>query len=426
MIVDPFTAPRTDQQRQEPKLESMMDFASATTTTTTDDVRMEPNQVQVVESLVSSLADKKRTDLDYLSKYLKHAQQQQQSPRPFFVESPLKRSDELKKFPTRAKINATPPPVQVPTSWKIVRCVAVDIPLMLLFLSLAMVYFMRVCWTEYYLPIMERARRTDDQLLEEYTYYERACTSEDVTHGFKVNTINSTAQEAMDTLLLHGATTVPQLLTPGTIAKLRQYLRHKNSIITDEEAIPMSQPYRRVSYAIEATEDEAVSMALSEITSHPWLLQLLEQVLGVPDPALTEITAITAFYGARDQVIHSDTKSEGYAAQFARTYTHTYSLFIPVQPITAKMGVTQLCPGTHYCTNDLQEVCEKHMFGVNRIFDDDVWQAGDGVLLNQQVWHGGSSVSQVCSSPVQFWRLVGCIATPTLYLPAKPANQFIH
>jgi hypothetical protein len=364
--------------------------------------------------------------LNYLCQYLKGDEQQQhqkyrvkwwfwksseRSSRPFFVESPLsKSSDEKKKSTatTRTKIvDSPPPPVQhVPTSWKIARCIILDIPLMLLFLSLAMVYFMRVCWTDYYLPIMERARRTDDQLLDEYTYYERSCTSEDVTHGFQPNTINSTTEEAMDMLLLHGATTIPQLLTPFTIAKLRYYLQYKNRIVTEEEAIPMSQPYRRLSYGIEATEHPAVSMALSEITSHPWLPQFLEQVLGVPDPALTEITAITAYYGAEDQVIHSDTKSDGYAAQFARTYTHTYSLFIPVQSVTSKMGVTQLCPGTHYCTNDLQEVCDQHMLGVNQFFDDNVWKAGDGVLINQQVWHGGSNVSLLA-------RVLGVWPTPT-------------
>ena len=113
----------------------------------------------------------------------------------------------------------------------------------------------------------------------------------------------------------------------------------------------------------------------------------------MPDPALTEITTIKSFYGAEEQVIHSDTKSDGYAAQFARTYSHTYSLFIPVQPITTEMGVTQLCPGTHMCTNDMAESCEQEMFGINEAYDDAIWKAGDGALLNQQVWHGGSMVS---------------------------------
>ena len=49
------------------------------------------------------------------------------------------------------------------------------------------------------------------------------------------------------------------------------------------------------------------------------------------------------------------------------------------------MGVTEICPGTHYCTNDMAEVCEDAMLGVNQAYEDDVWRAGDGVLLNQQV-----------------------------------------
>ena len=219
---------------------------------------------------------------------------------------------------------------------------------------------------------------------------------------------NTTTDEALDTLMLHGATIIPELLQPDTISNLRRYLQWKNAKVTDEEAYPMSQGYKRLSYGLEPTEDDAIVQALHEITSHRLLPELLQQVLGDSDPALTEITAITSYYGAEDQVIHSDTKSDGYAGQFARTYTHTYSLFIPVQSITTRMGVTQLCPGTHYCTNDMQDVCLQEMFGVNQAYDDEIWKAGDGALLNQQVWHGGSKVSTIQQSRVayegDFWK----------------------
>ena len=76
-----------------------------------------------------------------------------------------------------------------------------------------------------------------------------------------------------------------------------------------------------------------------------------------------------------------------------------------MQPITAHMGVTQLCPGTHFCTNDMQDVCEEEMFGINEAYEDEVWKEGDGALLNQQVWHGGSKVSgQFPVVSLCFWR----------------------
>ncbi|CAB9527310.1 expressed unknown protein [Seminavis robusta] len=375
-----------------------------------------------VDSLVSSLADKKRKDLDLLCQYLTEPHKQQQppedqalqnqktasssffftkkksappAPKPFFLEQPTVQEiktpvKKKKKSPSLLNEQDAPSEGSSSASWTFVRCLVLDLPLMLLFVSLAVVYGMRTAWTQYYMPIMERARRTDAHLLEEYTYYERGCLAEDVTKGFTHSTGNTTTEQSLDTLLQHGATTVPKLLRPQTIARLRKYLRYKNKMITDEEAFPMSQGHQRLSYGIEATEDFAISDALAEITSHKLLPDLLEQVLGVPDPALTEITAITSYYGAEDQVIHSDTKSDGYAGQFARTYAHTYSLFIPVQAITERMGVTQLCPGTHYCTNSMEEVCLREMIGVNQAFKDNVWKAGDGVLLNQQVWHGGS------------------------------------
>jgi hypothetical protein len=158
--------------------------------------------------------------------------------------------------------------------------------------------------------------------MEEYTYYERTCTAQDITDGFRKGDSNTTVDEALDSLLLHGkalkglstavaprqcvscsnlshsvgATIIPELVRPSSLSNLRRYLQYKNSIIRDEEAYPMSQGYQRLSYGLEPTEDEAVEQAIREITSHPMLPQLLEEVLGV-DPALSEITMIASFLG---------------------------------------------------------------------------------------------------------------------------------
>ena len=319
------------------------------------------------------------------------------------------------------------------------RCLLLDLPLLLLVSVWALVFVARCVWTDYYVPIMARARRTDVELLDEYTYYERTCTAQDITNFHQqphylwrgadghdttttTTTTTTTADEALETLLEHGAVLVPQLLSLKSIANLRAYLQHKNAHLGDEEAYPMSQGYQRLSYGIEATEDPSVQQALGELASHPLLPALLTHILGVSDPALTELTAITAYYRAEDQVIHSDTKSDGYAGQFGRTYAHTYSLFLPVQDTTTDMGVTQICPGTHYCTNDdLDEICGKgRMVGVNDVFGSDnnntdaaVWKAGDGFLFNQQVWHGGSRHSNP-DHPERIMFIVSFIARPQL------------
>jgi hypothetical protein len=363
-----------------------------------------PDLQKEMVTLVASLADRKREDLDSLRTYLlEHHQKELVDHAGGKKKKVVAVARQKLSMPalsiSQNKIQKKPAVVPTPKNGsaglRLVRCIVLDLPLMLLFASLACVYFTRCVWNDYYVPIATRARRTDDDLLDEYTYYERTCTAQDVTkQSFTKSNANTTTQQALEHMLTHGAVILPELLTAETIQQLRRFVVNKNNAITSEEAYPVSQGYRRLSYGIEATEDPAVMQALEEITSSSLLPKLLEEILGVPDPALTELTAITSYYGCKDQVVHSDTKSDGYAAQYARTYSHSYSLFIPLQPITTAMGVTQVCPGTHFCTNDMEEVCLQEQIGVNQAYEDRIWKAGDGAMINQQVWHGGTAVSK--------------------------------
>lgn len=56
------------------------------------------------------------------------------------------------------------------------------------------------------------------------------------------------------------------------------------------------------------------------------------------------------------------------------------------------MGMTDICPGTHYCGNDLGKMCENTKLS---LADADPsgphFRAGDGALLNQIVWHRGAA-----------------------------------
>lgn len=64
-----------------------------------------------------------------------------------------------------------------------------------------------------------------------------------------------------------------------------------------------------------------------------------------------------------------------------------------LQNTTKSMGMSDVCPGTHYCGNDLSKMCEHHKMS---LADADPsgphFRAGDGALLNQIVWHRGAAM----------------------------------
>lgn len=310
--------------------------------------------------------------------------------------------------------------------WIILRSLLLDLPLALLFASLIGAWLIREIHNEFYRPLIARARRTNVQLLQEFTYYERQCTQYDlstrsiqellvVDDGNNQNDDQTTlihpTTAAVDQMLKHGAIVIPTVLAPATVTALRDFVVLKNQRITDAEAYPMSQGERRLSYGIDASEDPAVSAAIQEVANHPVLRPLLAALLGDDDPASAEITAITAYDGAEDQVWHQDTKQDGNAIKFARTYSHSYSLFLPLQDITEKMGATDICPGTHYCTNDLADMCEHTKMGLHLAGAGNVFPAGAGALLNQHVWHRGGAHTDP-SAPERIVFILSFLARP--------------
>jgi hypothetical protein len=202
------------------------------------------------------------------------------------------------------------------------------------------------------------------------------------------------------------------LLSNETVEELRKFIVAKNAIVKGTPAeFPVSQGFRRVSYGIDATEDPAVIRALKEIHDNVDLQYLLEGLLG-ENPALTEITAITASYGCQAQAWHPDVKPDGNGVMFGRTYSHSYSLFMPLQDTTGEMGATDLCPGTHYCAGmDLQALCEEEKIGMHQVSGQGYWPAGSAALLNQQVWHrGGEHDDEEAEDRVVF--IVSFLARP--------------
>jgi hypothetical protein len=266
------------------------------------------------------------------------------------------------------------------------------------FLALAVVYCMRSIHDDYFVPIVERARRTDDDLLEEYTYYARDCNLADVTAGVEdaqdLFIRPDSKNYGVDQMMTHGSVLFPGLLGSETVRDLRQFIVDKNAAVKGTAAeFPMSQAYQRISYGIEATEHPAVVRALKQIHDNVELQHLLEGLLG-ENPALTEITAITAGYGCSSQAWHPDVKPDGNGVMFGRTYSHSYSLFITLQNTTGPMGATDICPGTHYCAgDDLHKLCEEKKIGMHQVSGQGFWPEGSAALLNQQVWHRGAEHS---------------------------------
>ena len=77
----------------------------------------------------------------------------------------------------------------------------------------------------------------------------------------------------------------------------------------------------------------------------------------------------------------------GSAVKYARKYIPSYSLFIPLQNVTAEMGATGICPGTHMCAET--EFCSETGFQTSGRSNN--WPLGYGAFVNQQTTHRGSA-----------------------------------
>lgn len=276
----------------------------------------------------------------------------------------------------------------------LLRLLLLDLPLFLLFAVFLLVFFIRLVHDDYYRQLFDRAERTDAQLLQEFTYYQRECSALDWSTrdlGDLVVQPDATAEAHMQQFLTHGAMVFPEVLSPADALALRQYIQQRNAQVTDAEAYPVSQGTNRISYGIEPTEHPAVARAVQKITTHRVFRSVITNLLGDADPASAEITAITGYYGCPHQVWHADTKAHGNALLYARTYTHSYSLFVPLQNTTEQMGITGIAPGTHYCANDIGGLCEQYGMGLQEALPDKIFPAGSAALINQHMWHRGTA-----------------------------------
>ena len=270
------------------------------------------------------------------------------------------------------------------------RFLLLDLPLLLLFILMLGTYSIYYMYDQYYSSIIESARwRDTGRLTHEFTYYERHCDDSDIsTSSAQDFTLNkrSSVEDAVHTIMTHGVIKVPSVLSDDVSSALRSFILKRNQELTSHEHIPLDGPENRWSFAIGINEDDTVTAALKELNSNYILTNTLEKLLG-ENPAVVEITAITAAYGAPNQGWHADVKPLGSSVKYGRTFTHSYSLFIPLQNTTARIGATEVCPGTHFCTNYLESSCSRLGFQVGGNHKSTWWRMGDAVLMNQCMWH---------------------------------------
>jgi len=199
---------------------------------------------------------------------------------------------------------------------------------------------------------------------------------------------NYTAEDCVHHMMVHGASMYPDLLSADTADELRRYVLKRNSELSDKDAISVIENEQRWSFGIGANDDPIVAKALREIATNSLLVSALDGIAG-DDPAVIEMTAITSAYGAKAQFWHIDTVAEmGNDLKHARSFVPSYSLFIPLQDTTAKMGATETCPGTQVChEGGADEFCSEYGFQVSGT--NGVWKRGYGVLQNQHTYHRG-------------------------------------
>ena len=232
----------------------------------------------------------------------------------------------------------------------ILRLFLLDLPMTGLFAFAMLTVLIHQYYMKYISPTIDAANWIDndqERLLHEFTYYSRECDESDVTTS-SLDTIvldpsRHTAKDAVENLMHHGMTYFPSLLDKNVSLALRTHIMKRNQELTSDEFIPLDTPRGRWSFGIHANEDPSVSDALEQLASNELLENALTKILG-GDASVAEITAITVAPGAQAQGWHSDVKQLGNSVKYAQTFTHSYSLFIPLQDVSASMGATELCP----------------------------------------------------------------------------------
>ncbi|KAG7337440.1 hypothetical protein IV203_002703, partial [Nitzschia inconspicua] len=201
----------------------------------------------------------------------------------------------------------------------------------------------------------------------EITYYNRQCHIDDIsTHDANDLLIHDdfSRDQRKSVMMNHGAVVMKNILSQNTSSRLREYLeRRHDTFIKNDMVLPWNELFwnggdgSRLSLGIGPEDDPIIAQALHEVGHNRQLEETLTAIVG-PNPALVEVSTLTTMHGASHQGIHTDSDYFGSSVLYARTFLHSYTMFVALQDTTGKMGATTLCPGTHFCANeDLEDVC---------------------------------------------------------------------
>jgi hypothetical protein len=297
-----------------------------------------------------------------------------------------------------------------------------DLPLMVLLVS-----FLSICWVHrvhdlYLKPQMDFMVWNSQRAEKEITYYRRPCDGNDMTTTNPDDLLlsdDATVEDAYHHQLLHGFTIFPRILGDEAVNTLRDFVVSRNRNLTVDDSLYVIENENRFSFGL-GTEELSVVRALKELANNQLLVQVMERVLG-PNPALIELTAITATYGAVPQHWHSDTIPTASALQYGRTFSPSYSLFIPLQNTTTQMGATSVCPGTYQCpAGEIEVFCED--LGFQIVDSEGYWRAGDALLMNMDGYHRGAGHSD----PDGLDRVLFILTFCPKPLPRAESRQMSH
>ena len=194
------------------------------------------------------------------------------------------------------------------------RILLLDTPLIISISTVLLIHGLEHVYERYYVPLTDRSTRTDEDLLEEYTYYHRVCTAADLTSDDPADILIDThapVEEAVQQMQAFGAVYIPEILPVDVARDLREYVVHRGQTIPDHEEYPLSQHEQRQSFGYGALEHPSLVRALEHVANNPFLKEFVSQLTGDTDPAVSEITTITQFYGAGEMYWHADTKTQG-------------------------------------------------------------------------------------------------------------------
>ena len=271
----------------------------------------------------------------------------------------------------------------------LLRSLLLDFPLMFLFGVYLSSELLLHCQTHYFFPQIKLMEWTEERKNSiELTYYERHCTTNDVSANQTEALLlphDISPIDAAHHMIEHGVQIYPNILTASTANAVRTFILERNP---KEEGFFVIANKGRFSFGVDVHSDPSIVQALSEIANHASLVPALEQIIG-PDPAIIEFTAITSVFGAEAQHFHQDVVPSGSAFKYARNFLPSYSLFIPLQDITSEMGPTEVCPGTHVCQDSARNFCSTGS-ALRLANGDQHWKKGFGALVNQQLFHRGT------------------------------------